>query len=110
MDPDLDLVSGRGQGDGGVPHGALLLRYADAVVQGSADDLRTARRDVERTLGPQALVDAAGVVAVFCSNVRIADACGIVLDERSAEMRERIGNRVGIARFQDPGAGPADGH
>jgi len=102
MDPDLDLVSGRGQGDGGVPHGALLIRFADAAVSRSADGLRAAREELEQRLGPRALVDAAGVAAVFCCNVRIADATGVALDERTAEVRERIGMRVGVARYVEP--------
>ena len=99
-------MSGQGAGDGGLPHGALLLRFAETAVIGSDEELRDAREDLAWTLGPRALVDAAAVVAIFCCNVRVADASGVPLDEASAEVREQIGQRVGIARFQEPDAAP----
>jgi hypothetical protein len=106
MDLDLDVVSGRGEGDGGVPRGALLMRFADAVVEGSDEELREVREELERTVGSAAFIDAAAVVAIFCCNVRIADATGIPLDENSATVREDVGRRVGIARYHEPQTAP----
>lgn len=92
-------MSGHVQGDGGVPHGELLVRFAEAAILGSDDEIRQVREELATTLGEDALVDAAAVVAIFCCNVRVADASGVPLDEATAEVRERIGERVGIARY-----------
>ena len=97
--PDLDLVSGRGVGDGGVPHGGLLTRFADAVWSGAVDELDRIREETGRRLSGEGLVDAAAVIAIFSANVRVADASGIPLDAGSAEVRARIGERVGISRY-----------
>ena len=80
--------------DSGVPHGALLSAFTNAAVQRS-DDLPQLRREVADTLGVQAMVDACGVVANFQRMVRIADGCGIPLDDftkrASDEWREDLG-------------------
>jgi hypothetical protein len=79
----------------GVPHGEILTAFAEASVKGSDEERATARDTVERALGPEALVDAAGVVANFQRMVRIADATGIPLDKPiaifSTGMREELG-------------------
>ena len=98
-------MTGEGEGDGGVPQGRLLARFADAVVVGSDQELAAVRDQLSVALGSEALVDAAGIVAIFSCNVRVADASGIPLDESTAEARERIGKRVGIARYQELDAG-----
>ena len=99
---------GDGEGDGDVPHGRLLVRFADAVVAavttGSSEALDAVRRQLEETLGARALVDAAAIAAIFSCNVRVADASGVPLDQNTAETRERIGARVGIARYEEPAA------
>jgi hypothetical protein len=94
-------VSGQVEGDGGVPHGELLVRFAEAAIVGSDDEIRQAREDVATAIGEDALVDAAAVVAIFCCNVRVADASGVPLDAPTAEVRERIGQQVGIARYSE---------
>ncbi len=87
MDPDA--------GDGGVPHGALLVRFAEAVIGARPDALSEARRALLDALGAQALVDATAVAANFAVNDRIADAAGIPLDpflERaSKDVRAELG-------------------
>ena len=83
----------------------MLLRFSDAAIRGSDGELRAARDSVERALGAEALVDAAAVIAIFSCNVRIADSSGVPLDEASAEVRERIGHEVGIARYREPESG-----
>jgi hypothetical protein len=82
-----------------VPHGGVLTRFADAVWSGADDELDRIRDETGRAVGEEALVDAAAVIAIFSANVRVADASGIPLDAGSAEMRARIGERVGISRY-----------
>jgi hypothetical protein len=93
------VVSGRIEGDGGVPHGELLVRFADAAIRGSDTELAAARAEMVATLGRAALADAAAIVAIFSCDVRVADSTGIPLDPETAEVRQRIGARVGIERF-----------
>ena len=67
-------------GESGVPSGERLVAFADAVVIAGNGDLAEAREALRAALGPDALVDAAGVVASFNAVVRIADACGVPLE------------------------------
>jgi hypothetical protein len=79
----------------GVPHGEVLTAFAEASVRGSDEERAAARDAIEQALCPEAVVDAAGVVANFERMVRIADATGIPLDKPiavfSTGMREELG-------------------
>ena len=81
--------------ESGVPHGATLLAFADAVLGSDDTVLTAARRQVVEELGPDGLVDAAAVVATFMQMDRIADGTGIPLDatfiETTQEMRTSLG-------------------
>ncbi len=74
----LDGISG--DGDGGVPHGRLLLDFAEAVLEGVDAVIAPARRALVAAVGEAGFVDAAGVVASFNAVVRIADATGIPVE------------------------------
>ncbi len=80
--------------DVGVPFADVLMAYADAAVRRDGD-LAERRAAVESALGAEAVVDAAATVANYQRMVRIADGCGIPLDEvteqASAEWRESLG-------------------
>ena len=67
--------------ESGVPHGAELVAFAEAIVTG-AQSLPLARAAVVEALDPRAMVDAAGVTSNFERMVRIADATGIELGDR----------------------------
>jgi hypothetical protein len=84
-----------GAGEIGVPHAALLLGFADAVIAGDAIE---AHRDrVVAELGEMAMVDAAAVIAGFDGITRIADATGTPLEpakaEQTADLRSELGLR-----------------
>ena len=83
----------------GVAHAAELLAFADAAVQGEPGALAAARADLLQALGPEALVDAAAVVANFERMVRIADATGIPLDAPVAALAADLGQELGLGRF-----------
>jgi hypothetical protein len=90
-------VNGEAQAGGGVPHGATLIRFAEAVVEGAdATDARNAVRDA---LGVAALVDAAAVVALFNAIDRVADATGIPLEPAKAEATADFRPALGIGKF-----------
>ncbi len=75
-------------------HGAELVAFAEAIVTGD-QTLAQSRTTVVETLGPEAMVDAAGVASNFERMVRIADATGIELGDRleqgSADVRATLG-------------------
>ena len=89
----LDGVTG--DGDGGVPHGRLLLDFAEAVIGGTEPEIAAARTALIATIGEEGFVDAAGVVASFNAVVRIADSTGIPVEdfklERTVEERSALG-------------------
>jgi len=93
---DLGVVMvGHSTTNAEIPHGEVLLQFAEAAVIGGEGEIAAAREALLTALGPAGLVDAAGVVGNFERNVRVADATGIPLDdfleERSADFRSEIG-------------------
>ncbi len=89
----LDGVTG--DGDGGVPHGRLLLDFAEAAIGGTDAEVDRARDALIPAVGEQGFVDTAGVVASFNAVVRIADATGIPVEpfklEQTTEERAALG-------------------
>jgi hypothetical protein len=90
----VNLEGTIGKGDGGVPHGALLVRFAEAATRGN-EDLPEARTALLEAIGPEAFVEAAATVGIFNGLVRVADATGIPLDDgtlrASTEFRQDLG-------------------
>ena len=84
--------------ESGVPHGAELVRFAEAVVAGSAADCEAARQALAEAMGSEALVDAAGVVSNFERMVRIADATGISIGPMAEEDLVLV-RELGVERF-----------
>lgn len=62
--------------------------------------LRHTRHGVLETMGPEAMVDAAGVASNFERMVRIADATGIPLDERMAKASKDVREALDLERFR----------
>ena len=77
-----------------MPHGPELSAFAEAIVT-NAQTLAEARSTVTESLGPEAMVDTAGVASNFERMVRIADSTGIELGDRleqgSADVRRTLG-------------------
>ena len=75
-------------------HGAELVAFAEAIVTG-AQTLAQSRAAVVEALGPEAMVDEAGVASNFERMVRIADSTGIelgdLLEQASADVRDALG-------------------
>ncbi len=83
LDTDLQVVRGRSEDpDGGVPHGAALRAFAEAVLRDS-EDLDVRRATLVAAVGANPTAHAAGVIASFDAINRVADAAGIHLDEES---------------------------
>lgn len=88
--------------DSGVPFGSLLSAFADAAVD-QTDALPELRAQIIEELGAQQLVDTAGVVANFQRMVRIADGCGIPLDDFTQRASEEWRAGLGIDSFRSRG-------
>lgn len=95
LDADLQIVRGEAANpDGGIPNGAALRRFAEALVTGSPE-LAAARSALCEAVGPERAAHAAAVVACFDGINRVADATGIKLDgvveTRAGDLNERLG-------------------
>ena len=93
-----ELEGTLGQGDGGVPGGAQLIRFAEAATLGS-EDLDDARRELIAALGPEAFVEAAATVGIFNGLVRVADATGIPLDDGTLDDSLDFRATLGLDEF-----------
>ena len=92
MDVSYETVNGSDAGDGGVPHGALLARIAEAMWEGDAAEMAAARAALTDAAGADVMVDAVAVSANFHMMTRVADGTGTPLDpgtyDMSAPVRE----------------------
>ena len=83
-----------GGSTGSVPHGGLLMAYAEAANR-DPEAARALDGEVITAIGEAGLVDAAVTVAVFNGLVRSADGIGIPLDDSmlaaTAEARAVLG-------------------
>lgn len=108
----FEAVVGTGDGDGGVPHGNLLARLAQAMWEGDESALAIVRDEVTETMGGDALVDAVAVSANFHMMTRIADGTGTRYDdaglERTAAVRDQIGvNEMVSSRLDERPESPS---
>ena len=95
---DVTAVMG-GAAESGVAHGELLREFTEAAVARDEAALSNTRERIRLELGPEALVDAAAVVANFQRMVRIADATGIPLDAGFEVVTRELRDELGVARF-----------
>lgn len=83
-----------GSGAGDVPAGAELIAMAEAVVDGGAQTITTAREALAQVLSVAAMIDAAAVASNFQRMVRISDSTGISLggyEGGTVELRAELG-------------------
>lgn len=81
-----------------MPNGKLLVDFVNATRVGG-DELAAIRDRVAETMGPEALVDVAAVVANFTMMTRIADGTGTPLDKGSVDMSADLRQELGIDGF-----------
>lgn len=99
-DIEIDAVNGNAESAGsGVPHGAELIRFAEALARRDAGALSEARAALLAAAGPAVLVDAAGVAANFQRMVRIADPIGIPVDSIDSDLSREIRRDLSLDRF-----------
>jgi len=98
-DVDLEAITRAASDEvAGVQYGAELIAYADAVVARSPDVAKT-RDAVQKSMGDDGVVDAAGVIANFQRMVRIADGTGIPIDGPLDILSADIRHEIGINNF-----------
>lgn len=98
-DVDLDRIVDRSfVGDVGIPGGAELLAFVNAVHTAN-HDASPARSALTRAVGADGLVEAAATVAVFNGLVRVADGTGIQLDDGLRAFSEADRARLGLDGF-----------
>ena len=94
IDVNLSAVADPSK-DSGVPHGSVLLAFADAVTGMDENAVGPAREALRASMGAGALVQAAAIAANFSMNDRAANALGIVMEgmflEDSADYRAALG-------------------
>jgi len=93
-----DLEATLGRGDGGVEHGELMARFAEASTRGN-DDLDALRRQALEVLGPERFVEVAATVGIFNGLVRVADATGIPLDHGTRKVSSELRAHLGLNAF-----------
>jgi hypothetical protein len=64
----------------GLAQSEELIRFADAAMSRDEDRLAAAREELSRAISPEAMVDAAGVVASFQVTTRLADGAAVPMD------------------------------
>ena len=81
--------------ESGVPGGVELLAFSAAIIGSDKAALDKARNDLVAALSPAAVTAAAAVAANFSKNDRIANGCGIPVDDMvlkiTADIREQLG-------------------
>jgi hypothetical protein len=97
---DLTLLTG-GRGDGNIPHGDLLVAFADAVLGEDAGRLAEIQSAIRTTMGDAAFVDAAAVAATFNAIDRLADATGIPIEDANAESTAELRATLGLNAFAE---------
>jgi hypothetical protein len=97
---DLRAVTqGAAVGDCGVPEGALLIEFAEAILGDDEVRLARARAAIVAAMGAAALVDAAGIAGLFNAIDRVADATGTPLEEAKAADTASLREAIGIDEF-----------
>lgn len=93
------VVAGADAVDERIPAGRELIRFAEAIVRGSDEELVAARDALHALVGPQGVADAAGVTGSFeCAN-RIADGAGLPLDPETLPWSTGIREELDLDRF-----------
>ncbi len=95
---DLDAIAD-GDGDAGLPHGAELVAFTEAVAGVDDVALDAARAALVACAGESFMIDAAAVVANFEMMTRVADGSGARFAEEGAEYRASLGEKLHINDF-----------
>lgn len=82
-----------------VPHGEVLARFVEAVLNGGDNEIAQARTATIAAVGGDGFVDAAGVVGTFERMTRLADSTGVPLDDLVLDGSEELREGLGVNAF-----------
>ena len=85
--------------DIGVPGGDELLEFSEALIGSDSKRLNNARFDLEKQLGPDAIPAASAIAANFSKNDRIANGCGIPVDDIMLKATKDIREELNLDSF-----------
>jgi len=74
----------------------VLVGFAEAIVGGDQGEIHDAREAVRTLMGPEGMIDAAGVASNFQRMVRIADSTGIPLGQWLEEASRGVRTELGL--------------
>ena len=94
----IEGAIGAAEGDGGVPSGAAMVRFSEAVTL-ARSDLEASRRALLDELGTAGFVEVAATVGIFNGLVRVADSTGIPLDDVSRKISADFRDALGLVQF-----------
>ena len=86
--------------ESGVPGGAELLEFSEAVIGTDRSRLDTARDALADALSPATVSGAAAIAGNFSKNDRIANGCGIPIDTMVMNITEDIRADLGLNNFR----------
>ncbi len=89
--------------DSGVPQGAVLVEFSEAIMGRDAARLDRAREALSAAFGPTgpaAVSDTSAVAANFQMMDRIANGCGIALDSLYERPTRRYRKELGMESFR----------
>lgn len=90
--------------DGGIEHGAALIEFSEAVLDGDEARLAAARAAVTDAVGEAGFVDAAAIVSTFNAIDRVADSTGMPLSDEVLEETADFRETLGLNDFRSAGA------
>ena len=93
----LEAAVGEASGED-VAAGRALVRFGEAVVQGS-EDLPAARDTLRREIGEAGFIEACAIAGIFNGLVRTADLSGIPLDDTSLHGSADFRGPLGLNDF-----------
>ena len=89
----------RPEQDVGVPHGDLLLTFAETIIGTDRAALNVARAGLAKALGPEAISGASAIAGNFTKNDRVANALGIPVDPPILKDTEDLREQLGLNHF-----------
>lgn len=92
---DLTALS-HGSGDAGLPFGADLVAFTEAIAGNDVDAIAAARETLTDAAGQAFMVDAAAVVANFEMMTRVADGTGARFPDDPSGGRHELAASLGI--------------
>ena len=97
----IDLTSiATGEGTGGVPFGAELLAFAEAIADCDDEELAETRERLCSAAGEPFMVDAAAVAANFEMMTRVADGTGARFDDTTRQARAGLTRGLGVDHWE----------